>query len=84
MLSFKQVESNHRKREPCKWGCSWIIKFLIVWISDIVNMLFFQFEFKMALATCCMQGGKHLNKTWHFTLPSLLSVGKPFPGDLEG
>ena len=27
MLSFKQVESNYGKKEYCKRGCSWIIKF---------------------------------------------------------
>ena len=27
MLSFKQVESNYGKKEPCERGCSWIIKF---------------------------------------------------------
>ena len=27
MPSFKQVESNCSKKEPCEWGCSWIIKF---------------------------------------------------------
>ena len=68
MLSFKQVESNHSKRDPCKWSSSWI-KFLIVWILDIINvlLLFFKFEFKMAVATFCMQEGKHLNNNiWHF------------------
>ena len=68
MLSFKQVESNRSKRDPCKWSSSWI-KFLIVWILDIINvlLLFFKFEFKMAVATFCMQEGKHLNNNiWHF------------------
>ena len=27
MSSFKQVESNYGKKEPCERGCSWIIKF---------------------------------------------------------
>ena len=27
MSSFKKVESNYGKTEPCKRGCSWIIKF---------------------------------------------------------
>ena len=27
MLSFKQVKSNNDKKESCKQGCSWIIKF---------------------------------------------------------
>ena len=27
MLSFKQVESNYGKTEPCEQGCGWIIKF---------------------------------------------------------
>ena len=26
MLSFKQVESNNNKKEPCGQGCSWIIQ----------------------------------------------------------
>ena len=57
MLSFKQVESNSDKKEPCEWGCSWILSFLIVWISDAVNMvlLFFQFKFKMAVSAALTQ-----------------------------
>ena len=27
MLSFKQVESNYGKKDPCEQSCSWIIKF---------------------------------------------------------
>ena len=27
MLSFNQVEPNYGKKEPCKQGCCWIIKF---------------------------------------------------------
>ena len=27
MSSFKQVQSNYGKKEPCERGCSWIIKF---------------------------------------------------------
>ena len=27
MPSLEQVESNYGKKEPCKRGCSWIIKF---------------------------------------------------------
>ena len=30
MISFKQVEYNYSKIEPCKRGCSWITNFLIV------------------------------------------------------
>ena len=74
-LSYNSNKSNLTTvRDPCKWGCSWIIKFLIVWISDIVNMLllFFQLlEFKMVVATCCMQEGKHLNNIWHFLKKNL-------------
>ena len=78
MLSFNQVESNHSNKskvDPCQWRCSWIINFLIVWISDIVKMLllFFQFEFKMAVATCCMQEGKHVNNIWHILKEELIS-----------
>ena len=92
MLSFKQVEFNHGKTDFCKWCCSWIIKFLIVWILDVVNMLllFFQFELIMAVATRCMQGGEHLNNIWTFLrrvnfifmffkeLPSLLRAESHF------
>ena len=27
ILWLKQVESNYTKKQPCKRGCSWIIKF---------------------------------------------------------
>ena len=27
MPSFEQVESSHRKKEPCERGCNWIVKF---------------------------------------------------------
>ena len=27
MPSFEQVESSHRKEEPCERGCNWIVKF---------------------------------------------------------
>ena len=48
MLSFKQVESNYGKKEPCERGG--LLSFLIVLIWDTVNMvLFFQFELKMAV-----------------------------------
>ena len=46
--SFKQVESNYGKKEPCGLGCSWTIKF-----SPCLNfgyckygITFFQFELK--------------------------------------
>ena len=37
-------------RDPCKWGCSWIIKFLIVWISDIANVIII---FSIWIQNCC-------------------------------
>ena len=48
ILSFKQLESNYGKKEPCK--CSGLLSFLIVWIFDAVDMvLFFQFAVHAAL-----------------------------------
>ena len=49
ILSFKQVECDYGKKEPCEG--SGFLSFLIVWILDTVNMVlfFFQFELKMAL-----------------------------------
>ena len=54
MLSFKLLElvriGNYSKKEPCQWACSWIIKLLIVWVLDTVNiLLFLQFELKTAV-----------------------------------
>ena len=43
MLSFKQVESNYGKKEPCERGYSWVIKF-----SRCLIFLFFQFVLKIA------------------------------------
>ena len=46
MLSFKQVKSSFGKKQPFEQGCSWIIRLLIVWISDNLNMVF---KLKMAV-----------------------------------
>ena len=69
MLSFKQVESNNKNKEPCKQGCSWIIGFLIVSISDTVNMVlpFFQFELKMAVHSPFTKKRIYeVNNFWYF------------------
>ena len=91
--AMKQVESNHSKTEPWKWSCSWIIKF-----SHCLNFryrkLFFQFKLKMAVHVACKKENiwttfetflRRVNFILMFfqEIPSLLSVGKPFPGDLE-
>ena len=56
VLSFKQVESNYtvRKNPATKVV---LLSFLIVWISDTINMvlLFFQFKFKMVVHAICMK-----------------------------
>ena len=51
MLSFKQDESNYGRKSPANEVVVRLLSFLIVWISDTVNMvlLFFQFELKMAV-----------------------------------
>ena len=52
MLSFKQVESNYRKREPCEKVCSWSIKFSHCLNFGYANIvLCFHFELKMAALT---------------------------------
>ena len=53
MLSFKQVESNYGKRESCKQGCSWIVKFFHCLNFGYHNMvlLFFQSKLEMAIHT---------------------------------
>ena len=77
-----------------------LLSFLIVWISDTVNMvlLFFQFEFDMVLHAartrwkiCELNNFWYIfNKSWfHFhvfqqDLASLWSTRKPFSGDLKG
>ena len=72
-------------RDPCKWGCSWIIKFLIVWISDIANVIII-FSIWIQNGRSYMLHARRKTLEQHFfqELTSLLSVGKPFPGDLEG
>ena len=49
MLSFKQVESNFGKKEPCERGCSWIINFLLFefWIP-LIWYYFFNLNSKLA------------------------------------
>ena len=67
MLSFKQVESNHGKRDPCKRGCSWIIKF-----SQSLNFRYRKYVIMISSirsqngCTHHMKEGKHLNNIWHF------------------
>ena len=53
ILSFKQVESNHGKRDLCKPGFTWIIKLSHCLGFGYRNMLVFQFKLKMAVHTIC-------------------------------
>ena len=42
-----------------------LLSFLIVWISDTINMLLLFFSIQTQNeCTCCMQEGKHLNNIW--------------------
>ena len=67
MLSFKQVESNHGKRDPLANGIVvGLLSFLIVWISDIVNVTIIFLIQTQNGCTRRMQEGKHLNNIWHF------------------
>ena len=59
LLSFKQVESNYGKKEPCERGG--LLSFLIVLIWDTVNMLLFFFEFELKIGCiCCTHEEKNL------------------------
>ena len=46
------------KKSPAKEAVVGLLSFLIVWISDAINMvlLFFQFELKMVVHAACMKG----------------------------
>ena len=54
MLSFKQVESKVRKSTVNNVVVG-LLSFLVVWILNIINIIFFQFELKMAVHTALMQ-----------------------------
>ena len=91
MPSFKQVEVKHGKKEPCERGCSRIISFLTAWILDTENMLLFhRFEMKIAVSVKWATFDNFLRKVnfilifFQEELASLLSMGKPFSGNLEG
>ena len=56
ILSFKQVELTTVKEAPANEVTVGLLSLLIVWISDIVNMLLlFQFELKMAVHAACKE-----------------------------
>ena len=77
MLSFKQVESNYGKREPCQWGCNWIIKF-----SHCLNFGYSKYSIIIFLiwtqngSTCCMHEEKNLwsKSFWYFLKKSFFDV----------
>ena len=98
ILSFKQVESNYSKKEPCEQGG--LLSFLTVWILDTINMLFF---FNSNSEWLYMLHSEEEKKSLKWTtfdaflrrvnfiliffqeeLAPLLSAGKPFSSDLEG
>ena len=62
MLSFKQVQSNHSKRDPCEQDCSWIIKF-----SRCLNFRYRKYIIIISSIRTqngcirCAQEAKHLN-----------------------
>ena len=67
MLSFKQVDSNHGKRDPLANGIVvGLWSFLIVWISDIVNVIIIFLIRTQNGCTRRMQEGKHLKNIWPF------------------
>ena len=66
MLSFKQVESNHNKRDPlANEFVVGLLIFLVVCISKIVNVFIFSIRTQNGY-TRRMQVGKHLNNVWNF------------------
>ena len=64
MLSFKLIESNYSRKEPCEQGCS---SFLIFWTSDTVNivLLFFQPEMTVHAARTKKKICE-VNNFWYF------------------
>ena len=67
MLSLKQVESNHGKREPLtNEVVVGLLSFLMVWFSDIINVIII---FSIPTQDGCtyrMQVGKYFNNIRHF------------------
>ena len=59
MLSLKKVESNYSKKEPCKWGCSWIIKFFqcLNFRYNKYGIIIFSIRTQYG-CTCCTQKEK--------------------------
>ena len=98
-ISCKQVESSYGKKEPCKQVVR-LSSFLIVWILDIVNVVFFfQFKLKMNAHPALSKKNnlwieqllmKFLRKVsfillfFQEQLASLLNRGKTFSGNLGG
>ena len=80
------------RKSPSKEVLVGLLSFLIVWISDTINivLLFFQFELKMAVHTACVK--KKIREVrvnfilmfFQEELVSLLSVGRLFSSNLEG
>ena len=98
-ISCKQVESSYGKKEPCKQVVR-LSSFLIVWILDIVNVVFFFNSNSKWMHTLHSQKKnnlwieqllmKFLRKVsfillfFQEELASLLNRGKTFSGNLGG
>ena len=69
MQSFKKVESDCGKKEPCKWGCSLIIKFshCLKFGYSKHGIIIFQFELRMAVDDAhTIKRICELNNFWYF------------------
>ena len=98
MLSFKQVESNYGKKEPCKQGCVGLLIFSLFefWIPLIWYYFFNLIQIWLYMLQpqkknlwseqLLMRFLRRVNFIFKFfqeELASLLSAGKPFLSDLE-
>ena len=80
------------RKSPSKEVLAGLLSFLIVWISDTINivLLFFQFELKMDVRTACVKKKicevrvNFILMFFQEELVSLLSVGRLFSSNLEG
>ena len=61
LLSFKQVESDNGKKDPCERGCSWIMKFSHCFNFGCCKYGIITFSIRTQNGcTCCMHEEKNL------------------------
>ena len=78
------------RKTPAKEAVVGLLSYPTVWISDTINMLFFQFELKMAVHAACVNEkicevrADFILIFFQEELASLFSAGRPVSSNLEG